>query len=355
MKNNQYIILDTNIWVYTTKLLADPMSAALLFYLNSTGGKIIIPEVIEKEITINLHKIAKEACNEIDKQYSLLQRMFGVIDDYKLPTTLDIQQVFSRRVEELSNLIVQTPFTFAHAKGALERVLNGTPPNRPRVQKSNGDQQFKDSTIWEAAIELSNHAKIIFITRDYGFYKNRNPEKGLAESLLEEVSMLKNEISVYPDIQSFLKDIKGDIPKLNAAKVRKTLFRELENNKYISEAVSPDHTGFLNGVSFKAFLTEKNSQVAIHYSLKYDVANVEHISTSESLGPGVMIVSGNCLFDFVNENVSSNSIDEIVFKDPQGFPLTGKGASTFANVAITLGRGKRFHRLRAKMPNELLS
>lgn len=355
MKDKQYIILDTNIWIYTTKLLDDSMSAALLFYLNSTGGKIVIPEVIEKEITINLHKIANEACKEIDKQYSILQRMFGVIDDYRLPTTLEIQQAFSKRVEELNSLIVQTPFTFLHAKGALERILNGTPPNKPSNQKTSGDQQFKDSAIWEAAVELSSEAKIVFITRDSGFYEKRNSEKGLAEPLVEEVSGLKNEISVYPDIQSFLKDIKDDIPKLNAAKVRSALFLALENNKYITEAVSSDHTGFLNDVSFKAFLTEINSQVAIHYSLKYDVVSVEHIVTAESLGPGVMVVSGNCLFDFVNEKVSGNSIDEIAFKDLKGFPMAGKGATTFASMAINLGRGRRFHKLRAKMPNELLS
>jgi hypothetical protein len=354
MKVNQYIILDTNIWIYSTKLLDDSMSAALLFYLNSTGGKLVLPEILEREIAINLLKIAKDACSEIDKQYSILQRMLGVIDDYQLPSEDEMEKAFIEKMKELENIIIKVPFTFIHAKGALSRLLDGIPPNKPSGQKNNGDQQFKDSAVWEVAVELAKDAEVIFITKDFGFYQNRRSEEGLAEVLSEEVSRYNNKISVYPDIQSFLEDIKDSMPKLNASKIRSELYDELKVNKYINESVGNDLTGSPSDFLFKAFLTEKSNQVAIDYSVTYDMLSIEDIFTSEPLGPGLMVVKGNCLFNIITEKICGNSIDDISFTDHKGLSMPGKGASSFMRFGpiSIFGRERRVHKLRASMPNE---
>lgn len=355
MTNKQYIILDTNIWLYSTRLLDDAMSAALLFHLTTTGGKIVLPEIVEKEVSINLIKIAKDACREIDKQYLVLQKLFGSIDDYRLPSEAEMSQAFKNKIAELGDLIIKAPFSFSHAQGALQRILDGTPPNKPSSQKQPGDQQFKDSSIWEVAIELADQADIVFITKDYGFYENKKPDNGLAKSLLDETSNLNKKIDVFPDIQSFLEDIKDTIPSLNYAKVRQALYVEMQGNRYLIDAVGKEQTELLSDMAFKAFLTEKHNCVAINYKLEYDLIDIKDALTEEPLGPGVMVVNGNCLYDIVNEALKYNSVDEIGFKDQNGIPLPGKGATSFARASLTVGRGSRKYELRASMPNEILN
>ena len=350
----KYIILDTNIWIYSTRLLDDSMSAALLFYLNNTGGKLVLPEIIEKEVSANLTKIAKSACNEIDKQYALLQKIFGSIDDYRLPNDGDINQAFKKKLSELKKLIKKVPFTFVHAKGALKRIIEGIPPNKASNQKQQGDQQFKDSCIWEVAIELAEKSEVVFITKDYGFFKNRKPENGLAKPLENEVAKLNHNISVFPDIHSFLTDIKDTIPKLNSAVIRKALNEQINEDQSLINAVGTEQTELLSGVSYKAFLTEKNNLVAIHYSLKYFIGNIDDVFTGEPIGSGIMVVDGNCLFDFTNEVVTKNSVDSISFEDPKGLSISGKGATHFARMSVTIGRGMKTYELRSKMPDEML-
>ncbi|WP_269755897.1 PIN domain-containing protein [Desulfogranum marinum] len=350
----KYIILDTNIWIYSTRLLDDSMSAALLFYLNNTGGKLVLPEIIEKEVSANLTKIAKSACGEIDKQYALLQKIFGSIDDYRLPNDGDINQAFTKKQTELKKLIQKVPFTFLHAKGALNRILKGIPPNKVSNQKQQGDQQFKDSCIWEVAIELAKKSEVVFITKDYGFFENRKPKNGLATPLKNEVAKLNHNISVFPDIHSFLTDIKDTIPKLNVAVIKKSLNEQINKDKSLIDAVGSEQTELLSDFSCKAFLTEKNNLVAIHYGLRYLVDNIDDIFTGEPLGGGIMVVGGNCLFDFTEGIVTKNSVDSISFEDPKGLSIPGKGATHFARMSATIGRGIKTYELRAEMPDEML-
>ena len=354
MTTQQYIILDTNIWVYDTKLLSDPISASLLFYLNKTEGKLIVPEVIEKEVASNITKVTSEACKQITKQYLLLQKMFGSVDEYILPNETSAQQLFKNKLKQISNLIIRQPFKLSHAKGALDRIIAGIPPNKPSTQKKQGDQQFKDSCIWEVATEFSKKGEVVFITRDYGFYEGNNPEKGLAKPLKKELENLRNNIAIFPSIHSFLKDIKDSIPKLEPRIIRRVLYQDMQENQTLLNAVDNDQIGQITSISFKAFLTEKVNTVAIHYKLGFDIDNVEDIDTEDPLGEGVMIVKGTCLFDYTSEIINQNSIDEISFEDQNGFPLPGKGTTIFSRISATIGRGTIRHQFKSKMPHEML-
>lgn len=354
LKVTQYIILDTNIWVYKTKLLSDPISAALLFHLNQTNGKLVIPEVIEREVNANLTKVAHEACNQIKKQYRLLQKIFGYIDDYQLPIANNAPQIFSRKLDQLKDLVVKVPFTFPHATGALNRVIMGLPPNKPSTTKSQGDQQFKDSCVWEVAREYAERGEVVFITNDYGFFEQKKPEKGFAVPLIKEIEKLKHNISGFTDIDTFLKDIKDTIPKLKELIIRRVLNEHMKENKTLIDASEADHVGEISSISYKAFLTEINNIVAIQYTLKYAINNVVDIITEDPLGEGFMIVKGNCSFDYTNENLTKNSIDEISFQDINGSPLPGKGTTTFGRMSATMGRSINRYELRSKMPHEML-
>lgn len=68
-------------------------------------------------------------------------------------------------------------FTFDQAQGALRRVLDKVPPNAEK------NQQYKDTLIWEAALELSRELEVVLVTSDHGFYSDRDPGKGLAAEL----------------------------------------------------------------------------------------------------------------------------------------------------------------------------
>jgi hypothetical protein len=79
-----------------------------------------------------------------------------------------------------------------HARAALRRVNEETPPNGSK------NQQFKDSAIWEAVLELAANHRVHFVTKDTGFYEGRDLKRGLAKQLSYECRRASLESSRPP-------------------------------------------------------------------------------------------------------------------------------------------------------------
>src|SRR5687767_1960869 len=106
--------------------------------------------------------------------------LMGSADDYQVPSEAEFEESAKSRLQELNSLLRRVPFTLEHAKSALKRVNDETPPNGPK------NQQFKDSAIWEAVIELSETYPVHFVTEDKGFFEGREIRRGLAQALKAE-------------------------------------------------------------------------------------------------------------------------------------------------------------------------
>jgi hypothetical protein len=141
------VVVDTNVW-RSHQMLRSPTGTALVFYLRSSGASIGLPEVIEREVEKQILARMAEAADEITDQFGVIQAVMGARSQFSLPSPDDVRRAIMSRLEELDRLFVRVRFTQEHATRALDRVNAESAPN------SKGNQQFKDSAIWEAILEL---------------------------------------------------------------------------------------------------------------------------------------------------------------------------------------------------------
>ncbi|MDQ3653281.1 MAG: PIN domain-containing protein [Acidobacteriota bacterium] len=166
------VVVDTNTFVHSTLLLGTPLGMALLFSLG-VNGRLGMPEVLEQEIVKRAVSHARDMADKISRNLESLKTITGKELILPLPTNHELKKYVEDRLRELSDKFVRVPFTLDHAKSSLQRVMEESPPNGEK------DQQFKDSAIWESVLELAKSYEVHFITKDKGFYYQRDPKKGL--------------------------------------------------------------------------------------------------------------------------------------------------------------------------------
>ena len=71
----------------------------------------------------------------------------GYRDTYSPPGEGRFETGARERLRELEHLLIRVPHDSRQLRSAFERVVAETPPNGPK------NQQYKDSVIWEAAVE----------------------------------------------------------------------------------------------------------------------------------------------------------------------------------------------------------
>lgn len=322
-----FLVLDTNIWVYKTRLLNTSMGAALLYSLRQLDRILVLPEVVEMEIKKHTIKLGLEAVNRISENYKSLEQLMGVRDDYKVPEEVDFENRAKERIEELEPFIKRISLTLDLVRFALIRVMEETPPNGIK------NQQFKDSVIWEHILQLAEEGNVDFVTEDKGFFKDRNPQKGLADNLLEDVEGTKGEIRVFNELSDYLKDLKEETPEFNivntANNIHNVLWKEL-NDKANSKGYK-----LLQHIDsqINVFLTEKPDILALEFILSYSTESVMLPGSDESI-VATQKVKGDCKYSLSKEEVTDIKYDIIYLED-----INGNKIPFFIEYFLQVGTG----------------
>jgi hypothetical protein len=163
----------------------------------------------------------------------------------------------------LQHLLKRVPYDFRQLRAALARVMDETPPNGYR------NQQYKDSVIWEAVIELSNTYAVYFVTEDKDFFENKEPKTGVATNLRAECKREGRNISVYYGLESYLESIRGEVPPLDYAALATAVERVVIDALLglASEQVFELHELIDSRIS--AFLIEKVDTLALNFELDH--------------------------------------------------------------------------------------
>lgn len=193
------VVIDTNIW-RSQLLLNTPTGVSLVYALGRQGGYIGIPEVVERELATQVVQAGLEAVGELQKPSRIIEALTGRAFG-PLPTEADLRTAVDARITELSPILVRVPFTLEHARAALDMVVAKLPPNGSQ------NQQFKDSAIWQAVLDLSSRYNVHFITNDRAFLLDRtDPSGGLAPNLHEDCTRLGGSVCVHCDLGSCLRE-----------------------------------------------------------------------------------------------------------------------------------------------------
>jgi hypothetical protein len=322
------VILDTNIW-RSSVLLRSNLGAALLYVLHRRGGRIGLPEVVEDEIHKHLLSVGREAVKKIERGFRDLLSISGTHRRYNVPSVDQIQGAIDARLIELGDLFERVEFTLDHVRSALVRVNEGSPPN------SSKNPQFKDSMIWEAALELGQQYSIHLVTNDSAFYRD-NKMTELAPELRTDCENKGICLSIYSDLSGCLEALRVDMPPIDTALLARAAY----------EAVRPDINRDAESRSARVtdlidhyvspFVTEDPDVLALSFKLSADAID---LSSGEVRNDLRMIAKGDCKYSINSGTATEASLDRVIYEWTDETGLQRSFKSAYARGMLYVGSG----------------
>ncbi len=300
------VVLDTNI-LREHLLFRNPLGAALIFVVRSSGGRIGLPEIISEEVFKHLTKAGQEATDLIRQGFGILEKLVGSRSNYEVPGAEQISQSIADQFKEIAPFLHRVPFTLEHAKAALNRVNAETPPNGPK------NQQFKDSAIWEAILELAKTYRVHFVTGDKGFFEDRDPRKGLAVTLRTEIAERGAAVCVYYDLSACLAVLQREAPPIDIARLSEAIDSAVRTKVVDAAREKSFQIVERIGARVDAFLTERQSILSLAFDLTYSLQNApesEGLDRSEA----IVLAKGDCTYSLDSGEVTEFRIHRMEFR-----------------------------------------
>lgn len=259
------VVLDANIWI-SQRMLRSSLGAALLYALHQAEGKILLPDTVEKEIVTGTVRDGEKSVDQIKKGFVTIQTLVGRRPDYTLPSASDFEQHVYQRLKELDKLLYRVDCNINHYQSAIERVISKQAPNATR-------EQYRDTLLWEVVAECAKE-EVHFITNDADFFQDKNFSKGLAHELKTELQKNNTAIFVYQKLDEFLSKTNKTITSPNYVELSALLNQAIISQ--VKEQVDDRgwDLGELEQHEIKAFLTEKQDNLALSFTLIYPVFNI---------------------------------------------------------------------------------
>jgi hypothetical protein len=298
------VILDANVWV-SERLLKSTIGSATLFAISQGGGFIGLPEIVELEAEKILVAQAEKAVEDIRKDIQLLNQLSGTSIALIAPDPKAIKKGICERWQQLEGILKRVPFTHEHAKSALLRVIDRLPPC------GENNEQFRDSCIWEVALELAIDCPVHLITNDSAFYESRNRSRGLATQLLAEVKERNLDVLIHITLGDFLTSMKATVARLDKAALAAK----------IGEAVTPIARDFVaeKGKGFelgrrissriKGFATPKPAIFAVSFVTSFEMTYVKATKSGEDREDATLTLEGTCSYSQTSDEVSEIKIE----------------------------------------------
>jgi hypothetical protein len=296
------VVVDTN-ELLSSLLLNTAMGAALLFVIQQQKAKLGWPEVIEHEIRKQAMRTADEAIASVGEGLRVLEMLIGSRPDPRLPSREEVESAVSRRITQLSPLLKRVPFTLEHAKAALQRVNDEIPPNAYK------NQQFKDSAIWEAVLELATTHRVHFVTKDAAFYKGRDIKAGLAKDLSSECARAGLQVDIYSELAACVEALRPAAPPFDVTAVTAALDSHLKTQLSPEVAKRDFDICEIIKSSVSAFVTERLRVLAIKFDITY--AGTDASAEMPPRAEVSIRASGNAQFEMSSGIVSGVQLDEV--------------------------------------------
>jgi hypothetical protein len=219
---------------------------------------------------------------------------------------------------ELDDSVIRPELTLQQVRSALKRINDESPPNGKK------NQQAKDSLLWEACIDLTEKYQVLLVTGDGGFYRDRKPDKGLADNLAAEGPVRAGRLRVFASIENLLEYIIPDYvtkyPLLSLADIYSPLERELQSFLELRPiAVDAGLTFHEVQVELRAYPGEQSNILSVSFSAQFRVTQVR--STED----GLVTAIGECKFDSASTQVLDLQLQTIqwLLHDEEGEEIRG--------------------------------
>lgn len=300
-----YVILDANAWV-AERLLRSSIGSALLLGLTSSHALLGLPEVIEMEVNRVILLQAAEHTETLRKSANFLRQISGQHGLHEIPTLEGIKEGLQHRWGELNGLLERHPFTLELAKAALLRVIDKIPPS------GQNNEQFRDCCLWEVAIGLAGGCPVHLVSKDSGFYQNRDLSKGLADPLMREADRAGYELSVYPTIRDLLARVDRPVSIVDESTISAAIVRAVTPKaRELAATYAALHT--VEGepqTQVKGYATPKPSLVAVSFDVAFPLRSAEPIEIERPWSGDEVRIGGTCSYEPITGNVSEIEIGD---------------------------------------------
>lgn len=328
------VVFDTNIWK-SDLYLRSRTSSAVKAYLNLSGARIGLPEVVEMEMKRHLLADLKSYRDRVQDNHERLLALFNQLKEVVLPTDDDIQRLVSDSINSVGIPFQKVPFSIDAARASFHRTIDKRRP-------SHKNQQFKDGVLWEDCKLLAKQESVILVTNDRAFFQDDNLEKGIASDLAREIADEGIELKVLPSLTALLHEIREPVqtPKY---RLEEALEEQL-GNEFDSLC---DKQGFNREkeIDFKVeyFATENPAILYVHVDGSYHCTDILGSKRSS----GTLFFSCDGSFRVMDKVFIDLSLTELglKYRDADGQENINKGAYIRAG-GIVIGHRTVEHQIR---------
>lgn len=335
------VVLDTNIW-YRDLLLRTPLGAAFLHILRRMDARLGLPEVVEIEAIDKLTARGVKAVQQVEKGLHEIQSLTGRSPKPPLPSQDTIREHVESRLAQLDPLVERVPLSIEQTRAALHQVTRRQPPS------SENREQFKDSLIWQAILDLGDTYRVLFVTADRAFFADRDTDDGLAQELRQMCKERGVTVEVFPKLGLCLERLQEEAPPLDEDRIGRAIQQALQGNLAKRAAGWQLVLGDAGETQMRAFATEHLDRLAIDFDTKFslDEAIADQTPDLIDLEPerpgkrniGFVAVEGSCYYSSDDDSVSELRLTSITWDwaNEEG-QQTAKDAFVQVGGAISMG------------------
>ena len=202
------VVVDTNVFVRDTHLLRKKSGPVLVRLLRATNGRLLIPEILQREYVEQTIKAANEERSRVNTAFSTLETLLGVRFEHSVPDGESVRLGVAQRLRALDALTLSDPLTTELHVAAGTRSLENRRPT------SKTDHGYKDCLIWESVLRLPRGSEVKFVSRDEkAFFEGDAFHSGLiAEAQERGITVVG-----YRDIELVVMELTKANPALNLA------------------------------------------------------------------------------------------------------------------------------------------
>lgn len=289
MQGAPTVVVDTNEWI-ATKWLSTPIGRTFCDFVCSGKVVLALPEVLQLELEKHRSQFSSDIITRASTALADLERAAGI--PYPLPEPREVEAAISARLAPIYSAAIRLAITQEHARSALKRINEGSPPNGPK------NQQAKDSLLWEACLELAETRRVSLVTRDGGFYLDRNPERGLARNLAAEPAVVLGRLAVHPSLEEFLRtalpdevnESQGNIDRLVEEKSREYIQQSPDFRKYFMTLGEAE-------VRLRGFPGQQRDEMTLAFTIRF---TTEQDANTET---GFVELKGECSFNRTRRDI----------------------------------------------------
>jgi len=300
-----YVVIDSNIWISELGL-STAKGLALQFHIKQLGAVIAIPEVVRREVEINIRNALSGHCENIKKSHRQLLSIFGKLKEVVLPDENAINTCVDDVFEKVSAAKLDIPFSIESASQSLDKVIKSLPPSGPK------NQQFKDGVIWADCLALMDDGDVTLVTEDKAFYQGRIIKKGLDASLKQETTGRKNQLKIFSSITDLLEEIQAPIEIDEKTLVHGFCEETQESINKLLEVNGFETSGDPT-VSVSSYITEELDNLFIEFEILFpcnDITGGDRTQAALTLkGEATFKTTDKTYFGFRNQGECLDYVD----------------------------------------------